>query len=246
MRIIIAPAKKMNMDDGLEWRDLPRFLPETEKLLATLQGMRYEQLKKLWGCNDSLASLNFERLKGMALTQRLTPAIISYEGIQYQRMAPGVFTYSQLEYVQEHLRILSGFYGVLQPFDGVTPYRLEMQAKLAVDGKANLYDFWGDRLARALAAETDIILNLASFEYSKAVSKHLTEKIRMVTCVFAERKGEKLIEKGTICKMARGETVRFMAENQIEKPEDVQNFNGLGFKYHPELSGENEYIFVKE
>ena len=246
MRIIIAPAKKMNMDDGLEWRELPRFLPETEKLLAVLQSMTYEQLKKLWNCNDSLAALNFERLKGMELGKRLTPAIISYEGIQYRRMAPGVFTYDQLDYVQEHLRILSGFYGILRPFDGVTPYRLEMQAKLKADGKADLYDFWGSSLARQLEQETDTILNLASFEYSKAVSKHLSGKARMITCVFGERKGEKLIEKGTICKMVRGEMVRFMAVNRIKNPEEIQAFSGLGFAFHPELSGENEYIFVKE
>ena len=246
MRIIIAPAKKMNMDDTLEWHGLPQFLPQTRQLLETLQRMSYEELKKLWGCNDSIAALNFQRLKGMQLTQNLTPAILSYEGIQYQRMAPGVFTYGELEYIEEHLRILSGFYGMVRPFDGVTPYRLEMQAKLQIDGKANLYAFWGDRLTRQLEQETDTILNLASYEYSKAVSKHLSPGTRMVTCVFAERKGEKLIEKGTICKMARGEMVRFMAVNRIEDPTAVQAFTGLGFRFHLELSDETQYIFIKE
>ena len=131
MRIIISPAKKMNVDtDSLPWRDFPVFLPKTQLLCSTLQGMSKEDLQKLWKCNDSIAELNEKRLKDMDLHTRLTPAVLAYKGIQYQYMAPGVFSDKEFDYIQEHLRILSGFYGVLKPFDGVTPYRLEMQAKL--------------------------------------------------------------------------------------------------------------------
>ena len=120
MRIIISPAKKMNMDtDSLPWRDLPVFLSRTEQLAKTMQAMSYEELKKLWKCNDQIAALNVERLANMDLHNRLTPAVLAYEGTQYQYMAPGVFTQQEFDYVQEHLRILSGFYGVLKPFDGV-------------------------------------------------------------------------------------------------------------------------------
>ena len=108
MRIIISPAKKMNVDtDSLPWLDLPAFLPKTEELCKILQGMSYDELKKLWKCNDALAQLNADRLADMDLHNRLTPAILSYEGIQYQYMAPGVFTDGELPYIQEHLRILS-------------------------------------------------------------------------------------------------------------------------------------------
>ena len=118
MRIIISPAKKMNIDtDSLAWRDLPVFLPQTEEILAKLRAMDYDGLKKLWGCSDKLASENMDRLTAMDLQNRLTPAILAYEGIQYQYMAPTVFNDEELEYIQEHLRILSGFYGVLKPFD---------------------------------------------------------------------------------------------------------------------------------
>ncbi|MDD6884556.1 MAG: YaaA family protein, partial [Eubacteriales bacterium] len=145
MRIIISPAKKMNVDtDSFSCQGLPRFLPKTERLYERLRGMSYEDLKALWKCNDQIAKLNFERLQSMDLRQGLTPAILSYEGIQYQYMSPGVFTYDELDYVQEHLRILSGFYGVLRPFDGVTPYRLEMQAKLNMRGTRDLYSYWGN------------------------------------------------------------------------------------------------------
>ena len=131
MRIIISPAKKMKIDtESLPWRDLPVFLPKTEAIVQVLQGMDYDELKKLWKCNDAIAAVNAERLSDMDLHTRLTPAVLAYEGIQYQYMAPGVFTDQELDYVQEHLRILSGFYGVLKPFDGVRPYRLEITTPL--------------------------------------------------------------------------------------------------------------------
>lgn len=246
MRIIISPAKKMNVDtDSFACQGLPQFLPKTERLYERLRGMSYEELKALWKCNDQIAKLNFERLQTMDLRQRLTPAILSYEGIQYQYMAPGVFTYDELEYVQEHLRILSGFYGVLRPFDGVTPYRLEMQAKLSVDGKKDLYDFWGDRLAAQLASETDLVLNLASKEYSKAVEPWLPQGVRFLTCVFGELKEGRVVEKGTMCKMARGQMLRWMAENQITDPADLPNFSDLEYRFSPERSSENNYVFIK-
>lgn len=247
MRIIVSPAKKMNVDtDSLDWQELPQFLPRTERLLAVLRNLSCEELKKFWSCNDKIAKHNYDRLKRMNLIDSLTPAVLSYEGIQYQYMAPGVFTYNQFDYVQEHLRILSGFYGILKPFDGVTPYRLEMQALLSVDGNASLYGFWGDALAKQLEQETDTILNLASLEYSKAVSRHLSPETRMITCVFGEMVKGRIIEKGTLCKMARGEMVRFMAENQIEQMEAVKGFDRLQYRFHPELSDETKYIFIKE
>ena len=171
MRIIISPAKKMRIDtDSLPIQGLPRFLPKTEQLVRILQAMSDTELKKLWKCNDQIAALNIQRLQNMDLHKRLTPAVLAYEGIQYQYMAPSVFTDQAFDYVQEHLRILSGFYGILKPFDGVTPYRLEMQAKLRGGEAKDLYAYWGDSLANALFAETDCIVNLASKEYSVCIS----------------------------------------------------------------------------
>jgi len=245
MRIIISPAKKMKMDtESMSWRDFPVFLPKTEQLCTQLQGMSDEELKKLWKCNDSIASVNIQRLQNMDLHSRLTPAMLAYEGIQYQYMAPGVFTEQAFAYVQEHLRILSGFYGILKPFDGVTPYRLEMQAKLRVGECKDLYAYWGDSLARALFAETDCIINLASKEYSVCVSKYLPETVRFITCVFGEEKEGKVIEKGTMCKMARGEMVRFMAENQMEDPEQIKAFDRLNYRFDVNRSDDKIFVFI--
>lgn len=245
MRIILSPAKKMNVDtDSLPWRDLPAFLPRTQLLAKALQAMDIDALKKLWKCNDQIAALNVERLTHMDLHTRLTPAVLAYEGIQYQYMAPGVFTQREFDYVQEHLRILSGFYGVLKPFDGVTPYRLEMQAKLKMGEANDLYHFWGSSLADHLFAETDCILNLASKEYSLCVSRYLPDSVRFITCVFGEEKDGKVVEKGTMCKMARGEMVRYMAENQITDPEQIKRFDRLNYRFDQTRSNDEIFVFI--
>ncbi len=246
MRIIISPAKKMNIDtDSLDYTSMPLFLREAEQLKRAMQKMTAKELQDLWKCNKSITKLNVERLKGMDLYKNLTPAILAFEGIQYQYMAPGVFEDAHFDYIDEHLRILSGFYGMLRPFDGVVPYRLEMQAKLSVDSCKNLYEFWGDKLAKQLAKETDIILNLASKEYSKAITKNLPQHIRFITCSFGELRDGRIIAKGTLCKMARGQMVRWLAENNIKDPKDIKNFNNLGYTYSQEYSTQNNLVFIK-
>ena len=129
MRIIISPAKRMRTDtDTLPFRNYPVFLEEAEQLKEYLQCLTAEECRKLWNCNEKIAELNYRRVHEMDLRRALTPALIAYEGIQYQYMAPVVLEDGGWEYLQEHLRILSGFYGMLRPLDGVVPYRLEMQA----------------------------------------------------------------------------------------------------------------------
>lgn len=246
MRIILSPAKKMNVDsDKLAPLGMPVFLNDTAEILKWLQTKNYEELKVLWKCNDKIAEQNVERLAHMELYDALTPAILSYEGIAYQYMAPAVFEEKQLQYVQKHLRILSAFYGVLKPMDGVTPYRLEMQAKANIAHTKNLYEYWGDRIYTEVRDESGIIINLASKEYSKCVEKYLAEKDKYITVTFCEKSGEKLVTKGTYAKMARGEMVRYMAEHQIEDLEEIKKFHGLGYVYREDLSGETEYVFER-
>lgn len=246
MKIIISPAKKMTPDfDSLEYNQLPDFIKDTEVLVNYLKGLTYEELKDLWKCSDKIATMNYERIQEMDIYKNLTPAILAFEGIQYQYMAPGVFETEELEYIEKHLRILSGFYGILRPFDGVVPYRLEMGSKLPNYKPKTLYEYWGSTLAEKLFSESDCIVNLASEEYSKTISRYLQEDIQFVTCVFGEKIEEKVIEKGTLAKMARGEMVRFMAENKIENVEDIKKFNYLNYAFAEDLSDEHTYIFLK-
>lgn len=245
MRIIISPAKKMNVDtDSLPVEALPRFLSQTEQLMAAMRAMEPEELQALWKCNSSLAKLNVERLRSMDLRRGLTPAVLSYEGLQYRYMAPGVMTSGQLGYLREHLRILSGFYGLLRPFDGVAPYRLEMQAKLPVGSAKDLYAFWGGLLAKQLLEETDLVLNLASKEYARAVTPYLPQSM-VVACVFGEWVNGRIVEKGSMCKMARGQMVRWMAESAVEDLEGIRAFSALGYQFDVELSTGNRFVFIK-
>lgn len=247
MRIILSPAKKMNVDtDSFTPETLPRFLAEAEQLKTALRGRNAGELQALWHCNDAIAALNLERLRTMDLRRGLTPAILAYEGIQYRYMAPNVFEDGHLAYLREHLRILSGFYGLLRPFDGVTPYRLEMQAGLSVNGCKDLYAFWGGKLAAQLASETGLVLNLASREYSRAVEPHLPARVRFLTCTFGERRDGKIVQKGTVCKMARGRMVRWLAENRVTAPENIRTFAELGYRFADRESDGSRFVFLKE
>ena len=224
MRIIISPSAGLTM---------PVFLEKTEILTRWIRSLSYEEQKKLWACNDKIARQNNERFAHMDLRRNLTPALLAYDGIQYTYMAPAVFEDGQYDYVQEHLRILSGFYGVVKPMDGVVPYRLEMQAKAAVSGHKNLYDF-------------RVIINLASKEYSKCVEKYLQPDDRFITCVFGEMEGSKIVQKGVYAKMARGEMVRYMAANGVTEPEQIRTFDWSGYQFREELSSEKQYVFTRE
>lgn len=246
MKIIISPAKKMiNECNYIQDMTTPIFLDKTKQLLDYLKQLSYEDLKKLLACNDEIATLNYQRFQNMQLNANVNPALLSYDGIQYKYMAPDIFEENYYPYINQHLRILSGFYGILKPLDGIVPYRLEMQAKLKTNFCKNLYDYWKDDIYKELTKDTKIILNLASDEYSKSISKYLTPDIQFINFTFAEYVNGKLKEKGVYVKMARGEMVRYMAENQIEELEQIKQFNRLGFTYSSELSTITHYVFIK-
>ena len=246
MKIIISPAKQMQVDTEAFACTAPQFLSQTREILAKLQAMSMPELQKLWDCNDALAEQNYERIRRMDLERNLTPAVLAYVGLQYTHMGPRVLEAEAWEYVCANLRILSGFYGLLRASDGVAPYRLEMQAKLVVAGKKNLYQYWDRRLCDTLTCEDKVILNLASKEYSKAVEPYLGKDVRFVSCIFgcSDKKGGYKV-KATEAKMARGSMVRWCAEHNAQSPEAVQAFATYGYTYRPDLSTATEYVFVK-
>ncbi len=246
MRIILSPAKKMNINtDDLSPVGEPVFLAKTEEILRWMQSLSESELQILWKCNDKILQQNIERLKDMKLHGALTPAVLSYEGLAFQYMAPIVMEDKHLSYLQKNLRILSGFYGVLKAMDGITPYRLEMQAKTAVNETANLYDFWGDSIYREVRDESGIFINLASKEYSKCIEKYVRGEDRFITITFCEEAKGKLVTKGTYAKMARGEMVRFMAERQITDVEQIRQFDRLGYVYRADLSDKSKLVFER-
>ncbi|WP_125590059.1 peroxide stress protein YaaA [Companilactobacillus jidongensis] len=245
MKIIIAPAKKMIIDnDTFEYENLPQYLDQTKQILHDMRKLTYHEARELWNCSDKLAEPNYQWLQKINLKHNLTPALLAFSGIQYQYMAPDLFTEPALDYVRQNLRILSGFYGILRPFDGVVPYRLEMQSKLKIPGYNNLYDFWNSQIYEALSNTKEPIVNLASQEYAKTITPYLKSDQEMISVVFGSLVNDKLKIKATLAKMARGEMVRFMAENNITQTNDIKKFNHPNWKFSKDASTNKQLIFI--
>ena len=247
MKFLLSPAKKMRADeDTLPWQEMPVFWQQAVQLWQILQQRGFAELQALWRCNEKIAALNHRRLQQLHPAHPVAPALLSYQGLQYQYLSPQVFSETELAYAQANLRILSGLYGVLRPLDGVVPYRLEMKTALQVGEQRDLYAFWGDAICRQLLQEDDTLIDLASQEYSRAVLPYLPSGCRCISCVFAERQHGKLQEKGTYAKMARGAMARFAAECCAEQPEQLQAFTGFGYLFQPARSDDSRYVFVRE
>ena len=265
LQVIISPAKQMRAaQDAFEVLGIPPFAHETAQLHRALLAIERNEgsdgLRALWNVSDKLLGscldtlhefepvLKNDDIDNPDIACNVSPAVMSYHGIQYQSMAPEVMDSAQLAWLQSHLWILSGLYGCVRPFHAVQPYRLEMGAKLAVDDACDLYAFWGDKLARTIApaGSNATIVNLASVEYAKAVLPHLAADAATVTCLFGEgvRNG-KPIQRSTASKKARGSMVRWMAENKLEDASELTAFD-VGYHHIPELSNHNALVFLNE
>lgn len=265
LQVIISPAKQMRAaQDAFEVLGIPPFVRETARLHRALLDIERNEgsggLQALWNVSDKLLGpclntlhefgpiLKSGDLDNPALARHISPAVMSYHGIQYQSMVPEVMNSAQLAWLQDHLWILSGLYGCVRPFHAVEPYRLEMGAKLAVDDARDLYAFWSDKLARVIApaGSNTTIVNLASVEYAKAVLPHLAGDATAVTCLFGEgiRNG-KPIQRSTASKKARGSMVRWMAENKLEDASELTAFD-VGYRHFPELSCPGTLVFINE
>ncbi|MDF7638124.1 peroxide stress protein YaaA [Lactobacillus sp. ESL0791] len=244
MKIIISPAMKMKVNqDTFPVQSQPVFLEKTKILEEFLKNRSYDELKKIWHASDRVIRESQQQLEVMNLTKGLTPAVLSFSGIQYQYMMPDLFTKPALTYLQKNFWILSGFYGALRPFDGVCPYRLEMKNKLMGFTDPSLYKFWGSSIADLLFKDDNVIINLASKEYSKVVAPYLNGKRQMIAIDFQEKKNGTWKTVGVHAKMARGEMSKFIAEKQLTRPEELQDFHDFGFQFEPKISTADHFIF---
>ena len=260
LQVIISPAKQMRAArDAFEVLGIPPFVHETARLHRVLLDIERNEgsggLQALWNVSDKLLGpclntlhefgpiLGNGDLDNPALARHLSPAVMSYHGIQYESMAPEVMDSAQLAWLQDHLWILSGLYGCARPFHGVSPYRLEMGAKLAVDDARDLYAFWGDKLARVIAPAGSNA-TIVSVEYAKAVLPHAAQDTTVITCLFGEDvRNDKPVQRSTASKKARGSMVRWMAENKLEDVSGLTAFN-IGYRHIPELSDKNTLVFM--
>lgn len=255
MLIILSPAKTLNIAPLTSpLYTEPTFLAEAEKLNKKLKGFSREQLGKEMKLSPSLAELNYERNQvwGLPFTpENAKPAIHTFQGDVYQGLKAEDFTKEELEFAQNHLRILSGLYGVLRPMDLIQPYRLEMGTALKIGKHKNLYQFWGHKITETLNTDLEnqkdsdgILLNLASHEYFKSI---VPEKLQIpvITPDFKEDKGKGYQTFGLLVKRARGLMARYLVKNQISSVEEIKSFNLEGYQFNPQLSSESQWVFTR-
>lgn len=245
MLIVTSPAKKLNFSEDVTrsgW-SIPEFLEDSELLIEAAKKLTRQELAKLMKISDKLADLNYNRYRSFSTP--FTPAnskqaVFAFTGDTYVGLQADTLSEDDLNYAQDHYRILSGLYGLLRPLDLMQPYRLEMGKKIATDRGRTLYEFWGDQLTDELNRimadqDTDILVNCASQEYFKAVNeKKLTGQI--ITPVFKEVKEGHARVLSMFAKKARGMMTRYMVQNRLEKVEDLKNFDLGGYKFQPSLS----------
>lgn len=246
MKILISPALQMDLDsDLLAPVSLPLFADRSQEILDKLRTLSYEELGRVLKTSDKLLSQAYESYRSMPSLDLTSPALLAYQGIQYKSMGSKVFTDREYAYLQSNLRILSGFFGILKPFDAICWHRLEMKSPLSLKGYKDLYAYWGSDLAQALEKESRVFINLASEEYAKSVASYLSVQSRFIRVRFEEVIGEKRVEKGVYVKMARGQMVRFMAEMGIDRVESLKTFDRMGFKFDQARSKDDLYVFSR-
>jgi cytoplasmic iron level regulating protein YaaA (DUF328/UPF0246 family) len=252
MLIVLSPAKRLDFseaDPALPASER-RFREDTASLARTARARTVAELRRLMGISDDLARLNRERFQ--AFDPESTDGVqaaFAFAGDVYEGLKARELDAEGLSFAQDHLRILSGLYGLLRPLDRIQPYRLEMGTRLKTRRGSSLYDFWGDRISKQLNADAEsmadpTLVNLASQEYFGAVDARAL-KLPVVTCHFREEKdGESRII-SFFAKRARGTMARFAVDERIERAEDLKAFDRDGYRYDKGLSTDADWIFIR-
>lgn len=247
MKVILSPARRFRRcaPDQLPELTRPRYQQQAGMLLEQLRQLSPWQLESLLKVNPELALDAFGWYRDMELNHAGgTAAILAYQGMVYRSLRAETFTRQEFENAQEKLVLCSAFYGPLRPLDGIEPYRLELDS-LFRPGDQKLRSFWGDRFYQAAFEDGGPVVDLASKEYSSAVSAFLRPGDRMIECRFLTWKRGKLRTIVTDAKGARGAMARTIIREGWQRPEQLTAFEEGGFQYSPQLSGENLMVFVR-
>lgn len=250
MLLVISPAKTLDYSNPeYSYHTQPDFPTEVKDLVGVLRKKSTSEISKLMHLSDSLASLNEERYKTFNETfspENSKQALLAFKGEVYAKMEADQFSAADLDFAQEHLRILSGLYGLLKPLDLIQPYRLEMGTPLKTKKGTNLYQYWGTKISKALneVGQGRILVNLASQEYFKAVDQK-TLKLPVITIHFKEHKAGKYQVVGFFAKQARGLMARYAILNRITDPEQLKAFALDGYEYSAPLSTAQDWVFVR-
>ena len=252
MKIIISPAKSLDFETPVATKlhTQPQFLEDSVKLNKKLKTLSRKKIADFMSISKDLAELNYQRNQDWHLPfspENAKQAIFAFTGEVFRGIDVTTLNDEKLPLLQDRLRILSGLYGLLKPMDLIQAYRLEMGKKLKVGRTENLYKFWGDKIADSLNAELaddDLLINLASSEYFKAVNQKVL-KVPMITPVFKDFKNGQYKTIMTFAKKARGLMVRYIIDNDITTIEGVKGFNIDNYGFSEEMSTETELVFTR-
>ncbi len=250
MLALLSPAKTLDFESplGTVRSTQPRLMGEAEVLVARLRDLDLPAMARLLGISEALAALTVGRVAAWRRTHKpgsARPAILAFAGDVYEGLEASSLGEEDLAWAQDHLRILSGLYGVLRPLDLIRPYRLEMGTRLATDRGRDLYAFWGDRLRENLEAVLGlprIVVNLASEEYARAARLDRLGA-RVITPIFQD------LQRGTYrvlsfhAKRARGLMARFLVQGRLRRPEELQAFGEAGYVFDPKASQGDAWVF---
>lgn len=250
MLLILSSAKTLVFDDAFTVPEItePIFKKEGEFLVNLLQKISEKDLEKLLKVSESLANLNYQRFQSFNTSEKQA-AILAYRGDVFKQLQLNKFNNNDYLFAQDHLRIISGLYGILRPFDQISPYRLEMNTRLKTEKNDNLYQFWGKKVTKELNNELEkhnnqVLLNLASDEYSRII-KNEKFNYPIVKVSFKEMRNGKLKTIGIMAKKSRGLMTNWIIENKIDDLSKLKDYNGLGYYYDDSLSNEQEMVFIK-
>ena len=252
--ILLSPAKSLDFDRKLNCSksSMPDFIPESRELINHLLKMKKEEIGNLMNISQKLTDLNYDRYKSWNEDFNLNNsrhAIYCFTGDVYKGLDVNSFSLEDLEYSQDHLRILSGLYGLLRPLDLMKPYRLEMGVKLQTDKGKNLYDFWEDKLTDKLNqnfidSKNEYLINLASNEYFYSVNKFRISK-KIITPKFLDKKNGNYKVISFFAKKARGSMASYIIKNKIQTINELEKFKGLEYKFCNERSDEKNLVFIR-
>jgi uncharacterized protein len=253
MLVVISPAKKLDVESSVEKtlkHSKPAMLKPAQELIGVARQLSYKQLAKLMKLSEPLAKLNQQRYRDFTVPFtkiNAKQAALTFNGDTYQGLDALSFSDTEHEYAQQHLRILSGLYGVLRPLDLIQAYRLEMGTKLKTEKGQNLYDFWGEQITKnlnktLLSTESKYLINCASNEYFKAVKLDLI-KANVLTPVFKQVKNGEARMLGMMAKRARGAMARYIVQNKVERLVDLKEFKADGYRFQSKLSDSDKFVF---
>ncbi|MGH1412345.1 MAG: peroxide stress protein YaaA [Pelagimonas sp.] len=252
MLVVISPAKRLDWSERQVEMTEPQMTADANRLAKTMRNLTLGDLKGLMDLSDDLARLNRDRFRAYSETpapEDVRPAALAFAGDTYTGLEAGTLDAAEMAWAQDHLRILSGLYGVLRPLDAMQAYRLEMGSRLKTRRGGSLYEYWRDHIAKALNAQaediqTDVLINCASQEYFGAVpAKSL--KPRVITPQFMEDKNGSPKIVSFFAKRARGAMARFIVQNRLVDPDAITRFDLGGYVYQPEMSEPDKPVFVR-